>query len=433
MERATLIHLVLCLGVLGCGEPPKASPPPQTSQPEPFVEMPEEAEASTPELLTWQLYARPQRYQSPCVFVGPEADKPRFSAAAEKLSKGRPQRLPEDLLPCFETQDGLREAYPQLHRKTTAMSLAAALVHLANPDIVDAPRLFRRHRDASRSKLVGPFDLGDSMLWVRDAPHERTPDKELQLPSFSEDGNSLSYDVTSMTRVEAQGAITTADRVTVTFTDAGWTKDSKSVPRVDLQAPRTEEVKKKLGGSVAALMSVSVEGGDWYVALEPETGASPFAWRGTDEAVVRYASLDAVLEAHPAVGTPAGRLALSKVILKHLVEGEFQPIRDAAAWKELYRKSGQSRLTQQKYDQGYYDEYVQYTVTDFDAIADPSFEGSMFTVYLEGRNKQPYRASVDLRALTVAQKIEPEFMATWTTSSERDGPGPGPGPVPSPG
>lgn len=262
------------------------------------------------------------------------------------------------------------------------------------------------------------------MLWVRDAPHERTPDKDLQLPAFSEDGNSLSYDVISITRIEPQGSITNSDRVTFTFTDGAWTETSKSLPRADLQTPRTKEVEEALGGSVAALMTIPVQGGDWYVALEPEAGASPFAWRATDEAVVRYASLDAVLEAHPEIATAAGRLALSKVLLKHLIDGEFQPIRDAAAWKDLYRKSGQATLTQQKYDQGYYDEYVHYTVADFASVADPSFEGSVFTMYLEGKNKQAYRVSVDLGTLTVGQKIEPEFMATWTTSSEREGPKP---------
>ncbi len=432
VTRTTLIQLVVALSCAGCGQPGSPTSPAPSAQPKADAgDIPTEPGAQEPELYIWDFYTRPQSYGSPCVFVGPAADKDVVLKADRAMRDNPPQRLPERLLPCFETPEALREAHPQLHRKTTAMSLAASLVHLANPELVDAPQLVRKHRDPSGSKLLGPFDLGEHALWIRDAPHERTPHDDLMLPAFSKDGDSLTYDVSTVTRPEPEGFVVVSERITVVFSDTAWTKTSKVLPREDLQAPLIKQAEEGMGGSVAALMGIPVEGGDWYVAFEPEGEASPFAWRGTGDAVVGYASMAALLEANPAIGTPEGKLALAKVLNKHLFTGSFHPIRDASAWQDLYLRSGQDVLKQRAYNQGYYDEYVHYTVQDFASISDPSFEGDVFTVYLEGSNKQPYRASVDLSALAVGQTIEPEFMATWTTS-EHDGPMPPPMPAPAP-
>ena len=401
-----ILTLGLCCGA--CSKPPNASG--------------ETTSADADALFTFQLYAKPLEYEEPCVFVLPAAKRDELSKKAEALLESRARQLPEDFQPCFETVEALRAAHPQLQQHATAVNLAAALVHLDSASIVDGPRLYLNPR--IESELLVPFDLGPNLLWIRDSKHGRVPDETLRAPAYSEQRMSLTYDVSTVTRPEPDGFVVESERITVTFADAGWTRTSKPLPLVDLQAPRTRVVEEALGGSAEALMTIAVEDGSWYVAIGPEAGAAPFAWRGPDKTIVRYPSVSALVEAHPSVAETAGMVALAKVLVGHFVEGDFHAVRDAAAWKKLYRDQRHHTLTRRAYDQGYYDEEVRYSIADFDSVADPSFEENTLRLYLEGANRQPYRVVVDLAKLAVGRRIEPEAMATFTVSSERDGPSP---------
>lgn len=424
MKRRTRLAIIACLTLGGCDTEPSAAPTAPARGSTSGA-----AASADPELSTFQLYVRPDKYETPCVFVTQTAVRDEAKATVKSLLESRARELPAALVPCFETQADLRAAHPQLHEQTSAMNLASALVHLQSTDIVDAPRLYTRPR-SDGSKLLSPFDLGEHSLWDRSTRHERVADDALRLPAFSDDRSTLTYDVSNVTRPERGSFVVESERVTVAFGESEWTQTAEALPTEDLQAPRTAIVEKALGGSAKGLMAVPLEKGTWYVVLEPEAGASPFAWRGNDEAIVRHGSITALLEAQPAVASEANKVALAKVLSRHFIDGDFQPIRDGAAWKALYRKTGQSTQTRRAYDQGYYDEFVHYSVTDFETIAAPAFEGSTFTVFFEGRNKQPYHASVDLAALTTTSKIEPKFMATFTVTSDRDGPMPEPEPEP---
>ena len=145
-----ILTLGLCCGA--CSKPPNASG--------------ETTSADADALFTFQLYAKPREYEEPCVFVLPAAKRDELSKKAEALLESLARQLPEDFQPCFETVEALRAAHPQLQQHATAVNLAAALVHLDSASIVDGPRLYLNPR--IESELLGPFDLGPNLLWIRD-------------------------------------------------------------------------------------------------------------------------------------------------------------------------------------------------------------------------------------------------------------------------
>lgn len=372
--------------------------------------------------------------KAPCVLAVPEAEREQAFAAIrayQDASSALPARWP-----CLYAVQDLEAHVPSLIRDVAAPNLAGAIHHLRGRVQDLESRIFVDKPLFDFETLLGPFDLSEYSLWKRSSEYRGPDIKTLRPAAFNLDRSELSFDLMTRTLfdVERQSLVVAASRVRVDLGEEGWPQRSEEMPLVDYHAPRVTEADRVFGGSVEGVVQIPLGDEHWYIAIEPSALVSAYVWRDKGGKKTTYADLASLAAKHPIVRSADGRNTAASVFLRHFVQPGFSVITDAAAWKREYQEKGYQTLFNSRYYQGTtYQDPVNYTIADFDAIADPKWQGETLVVHLAGsRNHQPYRVEIALGTLAMDTSLKPTFLATFESSQGSiDRPTPPP-PMPPP-
>ncbi len=316
--------------------------------------------------------------------------------------------------PCLKSLSEMREAAPNLHKRTEHLGALAQIIHRFHPGISQEvfPRL--AGYQAWWTKAFEPADFFDreqgNILVRPSGPNVET------LHDVKLDGDRLIYFSGRMIGPDHGVQVF---RNEVDFASNDWT------PKIT-ELETTEQPRKGLNDRTIAIFGALAEGyahaklpaGDVYLAAKPAAGASAFVWRNSDQKIERFKDWASLLAKHPEAASPEAANQLAYAFANYPLSSGRQLIKDSAAYKTEYT-DGDWGLEKLRYhvDQM---RITRYTIADWDGITDPVIKDGVLVAHFQ-QGRQPSRMTY--RIADFANDTEAEYvdLATSKTISDSKG------------
>lgn len=368
----------------------------------------------------------------------PESEMTKQSPLLEQLQiqfKSRACVAISESSPCYESVPELLAAMPdlaeQIRSKPAHANTFASLLHwleqgrfreTSSAYFAEAQLVTGRiSAQKTADQWLAAPDLKTLESWRAEIRSEIPAIGELPSPGWR--GNTfvasalfLEQDLHSSERVSALIAV----QYEVDFDKTGETTRKRLPGKPhDLKSHR-DAVTALFGGPVDAFLSVPAsDGHSIFVAIGAHKGASPFVSSGPGGSVARYRSWKQLEAALPQAATRETIAKLAKRITAFFSEEQSNVIVDAAAYKDLYRKNNWKELKLRYW----HDELrvTQYTIADFDTIADPKIENEKLVVFCQEQHnvgREPTRLEMRLSKLTLKSQYTSTAMALGRVVSD---------------